>query len=55
MFDGDLFSGSDAETEENEIHMSLQMNTDAVQLFKLSSLYVWPMYFTMNELPNALR
>lgn len=38
-----------------ELHISVQMNTDGVSLFRSSSFSVWPVYFVINELPPHLR
>ena len=55
-FGGDgYFHGTKQESKENEHHLSLQMNTDGVAIFRASSFEVWPVYFTINELPPHLR
>ena len=33
----------------NKIHLSVQVNTDGVHLFKSSKIETWPVYFTINE------
>lgn len=56
LFDCDgFFKGSDELTREQEIHISLQLNTDGVALFKSSKFQVWPLYATINELPPEMR
>ena len=36
-------------------NISLVMNTDGAQVFHSSNVSVWPVYFTINELPPNLR
>lgn len=36
-------------------NITLQMNTDGVQVFHSSSCTMWPVYFIINELPPVLR
>ena len=40
VFDGSFIRG--VPHDPNEIHLSLQMNTDGVALFKSSKFSVWP-------------
>lgn len=48
------FSGTLPE-EQGQLHLSLQMNTDGVALFKSSTFGVWPVYMLINELEPKLR
>ena len=52
--DGFFHQTSEA-TKEKEIHLSLQINTDGVSLFRSSKFCVWPVYFIVNELPPKVR
>lgn len=54
-FEGCHFSGSTDAQKTEELHISLQFNTDGVQIFKSSKYSVWPLYFVINELPPLLR
>lgn len=54
-FEGLFYRGASEEEKRNEIHLSLQKNTDGVQLFRSSNFSVWPIYFTINEVPPRLR
>lgn len=36
-------------------NLTLLMNTDGVQIFKLSSVSIWPIWVVINELPPPLR
>ena len=38
-----------------EVHLSLQINTDGVSLFRSSNFSIWPVYFVINELPPSMR
>lgn len=38
-----------------ELHLSLQINTDGVAIFRSSKCSVWPVYAVINELPPHLR
>ena len=42
-------------TKQNEIHLSVQLNTDDVRLFESSKIEIWPVYFTINELSPKKR
>ncbi len=54
-FDSDgFYRGSDGAIMK-ECHLSLQGNNDGVSLFQSSTYQVWPVYFTINELPPHLR
>lgn len=50
-----FFHGTTEEKKEKEIHISLQINTDGVAVFKSSKFSVWPIYAVVNELPPQLR
>ena len=55
-FDQDGFFHKTSETaKEKEIHLSLQINTDGVALFRSSKYSVWLVYFLVNELPPKVR
>ena len=55
-FDDDgYFKGTDEYTKTMEPHISLQMNTDGVALFRSSTFSVWPVYYLINELPPNCR
>ena len=47
--------GTPEENKQQEIHVSLQINTDGVRLFKSSRMEIWPVYYTINELHPKLR
>ena len=53
-FNRDGFFRGEA-VEEGEIHLSLQINTDGVSLFRSSNFTIWPIYFVINELPPSMR
>lgn len=46
-----FFRQSSKSAKQKEIHLSLQINTDGVALFRSSTYSVWPVYFLVNELP----
>lgn len=48
------FHGSTGE-DVGQLHISLQLNTDGVALFRSSAFSIWPVYFIINELPPHLR
>ncbi|XP_062567995.1 uncharacterized protein LOC134230240 [Saccostrea cucullata] len=48
------FTNSTAE-HHGQLHISFQMNTDGVSLFRSSSFSIWPVYLVINELPPHLR
>lgn len=55
-FDKDHFFRDTKEEQKNkELHISLQINTDGVSLFRSSAFSVWPVYFIVNELHPMLR
>eukprot|EP00111_Clytia_hemisphaerica_P016517 TCONS_00048979-protein len=55
-FSNDGFlKGTPKERKTKEIHISLQINTDGVSLFKSSKIQIWPIYYTINELNPKLR
>ncbi|XP_066928812.1 uncharacterized protein [Clytia hemisphaerica] len=55
-FNSDGFlHGTTIQEKQNEIHMSLQINTDGVSLFKSSKMQIWPIYYTINELSPSIR
>ena len=53
--DDGFFHGTNKDVKCNEKHLSLQVNTDGVAIFRASSFEVWPVYITINELPPHLR
>lgn len=64
VFDGNLykknfkgchFIGTKQEDKSREMHVSLQLNTDGVSIFRSSSYSVWPLYLIINELHPKLR
>ena len=65
IFDGQLylkhfgrdefFKGTSEGQKQNEIHLSLQINTDGVALFNSSKFSIWPVYCLLNELPPKCR
>ncbi len=55
---GDIYDGKsykDGGFLSNPMNVSLQMNTDGAQVFKSSTLSLWPVYFVINELQPHLR
>ncbi|XP_066925533.1 uncharacterized protein [Clytia hemisphaerica] len=50
-----FLNGTSSFAKTNEIHISLQCNTDGVSLFKSSKMEIWPIYYTINELHPMLR
>lgn len=55
-FDGDyFFRGTNEEQKNRELHISLQINTDGVSLFRSSVFSIWPVYSIINELHPMLR
>lgn len=55
-FNADGFlNGTDDNAKANEVHISLQVNTDGVSLFRSSKFSIWLVYFTVNELPPKCR
>ena len=65
IFDGQLykkhfgedgfFRGSSTQDKKTQIHLSLQINTDGVAIFRSSKFSIWPVYFIVNELPPNCR
>ena len=65
VFDGKLyrkhfnergfFRGTSDHHMQDELHISLQVNTDGVAIFRSSKFSLWPIYFTVNELPPDAR
>ncbi|XP_067654084.1 uncharacterized protein [Haliotis asinina] len=55
IFVDNFFKGTKEGRKEKEIHISLQLNTDGVALFRSSTYSVWPLYLTVNELNPKLR
>ena len=65
VMDGDLykkhfgadnfFRGTKKQQKNKELHISLQINTDGVSLFRSSAFSVWPVYFIVNELHPLIR
>ena len=49
------FIGTSEKKKQKEIHLSLQINTDGVSIFKSSQRCIWPIYFKINELPPKQR
>lgn len=41
--------------KKSELHISLQINTDGVALFRSSTFSIWPVYYIINELPPNCR
>ena len=54
-FDGNYIRGMNLHHMQKECHISFQMNTDGVQIFRSTSFSVWPIYLTINELPPHVR
>ena len=65
MYDGQIykhhfssdgfFRGTEDYRKASEKHISFQLNTDGVAIFKSSKFDIWPVYLTINELPPHLR
>lgn len=57
IYDGHLYKklSSEGYFTSNSCNISLQFNTDGVALIKSTGLSVWPVYFTINELPPSKR
>ncbi|KAJ7370541.1 hypothetical protein OS493_031827, partial [Desmophyllum pertusum] len=49
--DRGFFHGTPEDCMQDELHISLQVNTDGVAIFRSSKFSLWPIYFTVNELP----
>ena len=41
--------------KKGELHISLQINTDGVALFRSSTFSIWPVHYLVNELPPSCR
>ncbi|XP_069108930.1 uncharacterized protein [Argopecten irradians] len=54
-FSNGFFRGEKDHSTSEELHISIQMNTDGVSLFHSSTFSIWPVYFIINELPPHLR
>ena len=65
IFDGQLYNehfgedgflrGTSAQEKQTQVHLSLEINTDGVVVFRTSKFLIWPVYFTVNELPPHCR
>ncbi|XP_064649598.1 uncharacterized protein LOC135501412 isoform X2 [Lineus longissimus] len=55
VFDGHHFRGTSMQNCKEDVHISLQINTDGVSLFRSSTFSVWPIYATINELDPKSR
>lgn len=53
--DDGYFKGTEEHKKNSELHISLQINTDGVALFRSSTFSVWPVYYLVNELPPNCR
>ena len=49
------FHGTTPSQKQKEIHLSLQINTDGVSIFRSSRFSIWPVYAVINELEPSLR
>jgi hypothetical protein len=55
-FDPDgFFHGTTQEEKQHQLHISLQINTDGVSIFKSSKFGIWPIYAVINELSPSSR
>ena len=52
---GSHFRGTSSQKKNEKYHLSMQLNTDGVALFKSSRVSIWPIFMTLNELPFSLR
>lgn len=50
-----FFHGTTLEERKHQLHLSFQINTDGVAVFKSSIFGVWPVYAVINELPPDAR
>lgn len=50
-----FFHGTLDGDRKNQLHLSLQINTDGVAVFKSSKFGIWPAYAIINELPPDAR
>lgn len=53
--DRGFFHGTPTDRMQDELHISLQINTDGVAIFRSSKFSLWPIYCTVNELPPGSR
>lgn len=51
----DICGGKELEPFTSQGNLTLVMNTDGVQLFKSSTVSMWPIWIMINELPVTLR
>lgn len=49
------FHGTEEERYGKEVHLSFQLNTDGVSIFKSNKTSLWPIYLVINELHPKLR
>lgn len=49
------FKSTSNEKKRKEIHVSFQINTDGVAIFRSSKYSIWPVYLVVNELPPNSR
>ncbi|XP_070174358.1 uncharacterized protein [Littorina saxatilis] len=49
------FNSRAANAKEDELHISFQLNTDGVSIFRSSVFSIWPLYMVINELPPDIR
>ena len=54
-FGEDGFFRGSLQMRKRQIHLSLQVNTDGVAVFRSSKFSIWPVYFIVNELPPNCR
>ena len=50
-----FFHGTTQDRLDKEIHLSFQLNTDGVAIFKSNKTSMWPVYLVINELHPKLR
>lgn len=50
-----FFHGTTEEERNLQLHLSFQINTDGVAVFKSSKFGVWPVHAVINELPPDAR
>ncbi|XP_070549520.1 uncharacterized protein [Ptychodera flava] len=49
--DDGFFHNTSSQHKKTELHLSFQMNFDGVALFRSSKFSIWPVYYSVNELP----
>lgn len=49
------FKGTSDKNKKTEMHISSQINTDGVALFRSSKYSIWPIYLAVNEFPPNCR